>query len=136
MRSRPHHIVRGDILAALRRARGLTLRELSDLSGVDHATLHLMERGERPGRPHVDTLAHHLGVTPAVLTGRDSALRVLREAKGMSQASLARAVGVSHYRIADIEAPDRVLAQRIADQLGVPVCAVVPAFTDGAEAAA
>jgi transcriptional regulator with XRE-family HTH domain len=52
----------GILLARLRERRGLSLRELGTISGVDHAYIHRLETGEKgaPSKDIVDRLVRHL----------------------------------------------------------------------------
>jgi transcriptional regulator with XRE-family HTH domain len=58
----------GANLQALRRLRGLTREDLSALAGIDVATVHRLERGERqPRLPTLLQLAAALGVSGSTL---------------------------------------------------------------------
>jgi HTH-type transcriptional regulator, competence development regulator len=52
----------GNLLARLRGRRGLSLRELGTISGVDHAYIHRLETGEKgaPSKDIVERLIRHL----------------------------------------------------------------------------
>lgn len=59
-------------LAALRRERGLTLRQLGRLAGVNHETIRRAETGADLTLGHAARLAYGLGVSLADLVGRRS----------------------------------------------------------------
>lgn len=138
MSSRTVPAVRGDILRAIRRAQGHGLLALSTDTGIHQTTLSLIEHGHRPGRPHLTTLADHLGIPTAVLAGQTPAIAALRAAHGITPDDLARATGITPERLADIEAgaehPDTRLARRLAVRLDVPVSVVQPRVDTGAAA--
>jgi transcriptional regulator with XRE-family HTH domain len=56
-------------LARRRRAKGLTLRELARLSGINYIKVHYFEHGLEPRRDEVRRLADALGCTAAELLG-------------------------------------------------------------------
>ena len=59
-------------LAAHRRRRGLTQRQLGELAGVAHTTVQRLESLERGAYPQtLRTLAVALGVEPGALVGGD-----------------------------------------------------------------
>ncbi|MBD8034596.1 helix-turn-helix domain-containing protein [Solibacillus merdavium] len=63
----------GKMLKSLRKKRGLTLADLSDLSGISISYLNRLEKGERksPGFTKILKLAKVLKVDPASLVGSD-----------------------------------------------------------------
>lgn len=65
--------INGSVLRELREGQNLTLKALSEKSGVDESTIHRLETGARKGdgcRSHtVDGLCHALKVTPDILAG-------------------------------------------------------------------
>jgi transcriptional regulator with XRE-family HTH domain len=130
--------IRGDVARAVRLARGHTAKHVSEQTGIDASTLSLIEKGDRPGRPRLVTLAHFLDVAPAVLSGQHPAVAVLRDIAGLTSTEFARSIGVTRARLARIEAgsehPDDETAEKIAVQLGVPASVVRPQ-TEAGEAA-
>lgn len=62
-----------------------------------------------------------------------ASLRAIRERSGWTTSGLARAAGVGHSHIANVEAGRRQLspdiARRIADILGVPLAAITSDYT-------
>lgn len=67
----------GKLLEHLRDRRGLSLRELSLISGVDHAYIHRLETGEKesPSEEVVDRLVRHLKAEKR----QAAVLKILRE---------------------------------------------------------
>lgn len=63
----------GKMLKSLRKKRGMTLADLSDLSGISISYLNRLEKGERksPGFTKILKLAKVLKVDPASLVGTD-----------------------------------------------------------------
>lgn len=107
----------GQRVRALRRARRLTLDELSSRVGVSLRSLQSWERGERVPHPYTMTqLAKVLGVTVASLTSEDDPVlttetfgqRVarLRKLRGMTQADVGDRLYVSHSAVARWERDD------------------------------
>ena len=74
----------GDVLKRCRESRGLSLRELKTLSGIDHAYIHRLESGDKndPSEQVFNTLIRALKVTPRM---RDI-LNVLRNIEGVPDA--------------------------------------------------
>ncbi len=116
--------------AALRRQRhrrGLSLRQLSLLSGVGTATINAWENGQRAPSPRfLAAVADALQVTVADLVPvqqRRLVLADLRHQTGLSQRATAEATGLSPSMYRAIEtgyrAPDPVQCARLADHLGV-----------------
>ncbi|WP_341299728.1 helix-turn-helix transcriptional regulator [Lysinibacillus sp. FSL H8-0500] len=63
----------GKMLKTLRKKRGLTLADLSDMSGISISYLNRLEKGERksPGFTKILKLAKVLNVDPSSLVGSD-----------------------------------------------------------------
>ena len=142
MPPRPGPAIRGPVARAIRDARRLSAMQVvaaTEAAGhrIHPSTLSLIESGDRPGKPHVHTLAAALNVDPEVLTGQRPALRVLRDAAGLSATALAAEVGVKVGDLARMESgallPDPHVAQRLAARLAVPISVIAP--SDEGEAA-
>jgi transcriptional regulator with XRE-family HTH domain len=115
-------------LRQLRRAAGLTQRELAERAGTDHTTIAKYESRDRiPYVERLAGLARALGVTPAQLTQTGAGtLTELRVVAGLTQASVAERAGLVRSRYAGLErgeiaSLDPAVAARLADAFGVSV---------------
>lgn len=63
--------VDANVLRELRHEKGWSLKDLADRAKVDKKTIHMLERGKRPGAQQetINRLCRELGVSEAVLTG-------------------------------------------------------------------
>lgn len=125
-------------LRTLRRASGLSARELADLVAVGRTSIHRWERRERlPGPHHIHALARALGAPTASVAGffddarepvavaglRAPGLRTVRRVRGLSAARLADLVGVPAHTVYNWESgrarvPDD-LVPTLATALGI-----------------
>ena len=130
------HRVRGDVLRALRLARGITAATLAAAAGIDAGHMSRIESGTRTGARYVDQFATTLHVSPDVLIGRTPALPALRDAAGITAATLAADLDITPRRLGRIESgaeiPDDALTARLAVRLGVPASVVQPTVTGAA----
>jgi transcriptional regulator with XRE-family HTH domain len=113
-------------LRAARRSRGLTQADLANLVGVQRTYAVQWERpsdhpGATPPTPQtLAALAEALGVHPRELTtirARDATLADLRAWAGLTQAELARSVGVSPSALGMIERGERRPTRELVDAL-------------------
>lgn len=93
--------------AALRQARlaaGLSTEELAGRLGRTRTTVARWEAGSRLPQPsNVQALAAALGVSPEVLVEAPQSLSGLRASRGLSQAQVAEAIGVTQPAYARVE---------------------------------
>ncbi|QNB46046.1 helix-turn-helix domain-containing protein [Thermanaerosceptrum fracticalcis] len=120
----------GAELRQLREAKGLTLMELGNLSGVSYTHISEIERGKTcASLKTLEKLAKvlevpisHFVVSEEVLNLGER-IRRLRESHGLTQAQLGDAVGVSLSLITQIETgrvkPSLLTLQKIARRLGI-----------------
>lgn len=108
-------------LAQRRVEAGLTQAEVAEAVGVSQRVVSYWERGERRPSRHAARLLDRLfGLTPPAPAPADAARAVVeanrvtaarirrrREARGWSQADLARAVGLDHSAVSRLESGDR-----------------------------
>ncbi|MFZ5755132.1 MAG: helix-turn-helix domain-containing protein [Bacillota bacterium] len=120
----------GAELRQLREAKGLTLMELGNLSGVSYTHISEIERGKTcASLKTLEKLAKVLEVPISYFVVSEEVLnlgeriRRLRESHGLTQAQLGDAVGVSLSLIAQIETgrvkPSLLTLQKIARRLGI-----------------
>ncbi len=112
--------VRGDIARAVRLAHGLRPGDVSTATGIHPTTLSLIEHGRRVGRPHLGTLADHLGVPRDVLAGHAPALPVLMGIAGADRDRFAADARVTVDQLAEWESgvnPPRRTARKLARML-------------------
>ncbi len=126
----------GDKVRALRLELGLTLKEMSDSSGISFTYLSEIERSAvYPSVETVKQLAQYFKIPVSMLvnsqnnTGLPAKLQYIRKMKNLSQKELAAAAGVSPGLIAQLEL-GKVNASlktinKLADSLGVSVCYLI-----------
>lgn len=138
MPSRAALRLRGDIICAIREARGRPAGDLADAVGIDKHLLSHIEHGRRVGARHADAFAAALDIDVDVLTGRRPAITALRVAEHIDPDTFAADIGVDPDRLARLERgtehPDDQLAQVIATRLGVNPDVIRPPATGGAAA--
>jgi len=64
----PRKIITGKIIRHLRSARGLGIRDLEKLTGINRGNLSKIERGSGFGQVQLGRIAGHLQTTPAVIS--------------------------------------------------------------------
>jgi transcriptional regulator with XRE-family HTH domain len=123
----------GPTIRAIRLAKGLTLQNVADRSGLSTTYLSDGEKGKAEFSERATQLiAAALEVDAPSLTGQIPAIRALREALGIKKRDLADQLAIRSTRLDLIEAgteqPDPRLAALIAVRLGVPVTLVGAGF--------
>lgn len=138
MPSRAAPRLRGDIICAIREARGRPAGDLADAVGIDKHLLSHIEHGRRVGARHAEAFAAALDIDLDVLTGRRPAIAALRTANHIDPAEFAADIGVTGDHLAALERgseqPGDPLAHIIATRLGVNPDVIRPATTGGAAA--
>jgi transcriptional regulator with XRE-family HTH domain len=126
-------IFTGEKLRFLREGRGLSLDELAEISELPVTLLEKFETGEsRPDFEQLECLAEALNFTVSYFlekgnyqTGIGTRLKQLREAQGLTVASLADKAGVSAGLVSQIEngytIPSLETIEQLADSLGTTV---------------
>lgn len=127
----------GDKVRALRRERGMTLKEMAASTGLSYTYLSEIERGNAvPSLSALRKLADAFGVPVSLFVNNErksslvgEKLKYVRTLRGLSQKELAARAGVSPGLIAQLET-GKVQAsldtvEKIAAALGVSVCSLI-----------
>jgi transcriptional regulator with XRE-family HTH domain len=125
-------------LRRLRYERWLSIKELSEITGLSPNTIYRLETGGRttPSKETLKTLADVYGLTleeisemvPPVPAPR-KAIKEIRDAKGISGRELASLAGISYRTFLRAQRGEPVKSEvimRIADVLKVPAYAIAP----------
>ncbi|MBS4021404.1 MAG: helix-turn-helix domain-containing protein [Dethiobacter sp.] len=127
----------GNRIRAMREEKDLTLESLGDALGLSITYLSDIERGERvPSLQTIQKISRYFNIPVSLLIDSESKLfsmgkkiRLVREAKGLTQKQLAITSGLSSGMIAQLESgkvqPSLKTIEKIAATLGVSTCYLI-----------